>query len=124
MQTNAEKYQLISNVDNDNDDNDKSDDNTNKCREMQRIEWEMKGNINRFAMLTMLRNEEELQTVKETVREGTMHALPAVNVNFHFCTFPPSRWPVSLWYRTNDMSTKTKGFVGGLFRMAKRGPDH
>ena len=38
MQTNAEKYQLISNVDNDNDDNDKSDDNTNKCREMQRIE--------------------------------------------------------------------------------------
>ena len=38
MKTNAEKYQQISNVDNDNDDNDKSDDNTNKCREMQRIE--------------------------------------------------------------------------------------
>ena len=38
LKTNAEKYQLISNVDNDNDDNDKSDDNTNKCREMQRIE--------------------------------------------------------------------------------------
>ena len=54
MQTNAEKYQLISNVDNDNDDNDKSDDNTNKCREIQRIEWKMKGNINRFVMLTML----------------------------------------------------------------------
>ena len=26
----------------------------------------------------------------------------------------------SLRYRNNDMSTKTKGFVGGLFRMAKR----
>ena len=38
LKTNAEKYQQISNVDNDNDDNDKSDDNTNKCREMQRIE--------------------------------------------------------------------------------------
>ena len=38
LKTNAEKYQLISNVDNDNDDNDKSDDNTNKCREIQRIE--------------------------------------------------------------------------------------
>ena len=54
LKTNAEKYQLISNVDNDNDDNDKSDDNTNKCREMQRIEWEMMGNIKNFAMLTML----------------------------------------------------------------------
>ena len=38
MKTNAEKYQQISKVDNDNDDNDKSDDNTNKCREMHRIE--------------------------------------------------------------------------------------
>ena len=27
---------------------------------------------------------------------------------------------VSLWFRNNDMSNKTKGFVGGLFRMAKR----
>ena len=87
LKTNEEKYQLISNVDNDNDDNDKSNYNTNKCREMQRIEWEMKGNINRFAMLTMLRYEEELQTAKETVCEGMMHALPAVNVNFHFSHF-------------------------------------
>ena len=47
----------------------------------------MNGNVNRFAMLTMLRNEEELQTAKETVREGMMHALPAVNVNFHFSHF-------------------------------------
>ena len=54
MKTNAEKYQYISNVDNDNDDNDKNDENTNKCREMQRIEWEMMGNIKNFAMLTML----------------------------------------------------------------------
>ena len=54
MKINAEKYQQISNVDNDNDDNDKNDDNTNKCREMQRIEWEMMGNIKNFAMLTML----------------------------------------------------------------------
>ena len=38
MKTNAEQYQYISNVDNDNDDNDKSDDNTKKFREMQRIE--------------------------------------------------------------------------------------
>ena len=30
---------------------------------------------------------------------------------------------VSLWFRNNDMSNKTKGFVGGLFRMAKRGPE-
>ena len=38
-------------------------------------------------MLTMLRYEEELQTAKETVCEGMMHALPAVNVNFHFSHF-------------------------------------
>ena len=38
LKTNSEKYQQISNIDNENDDNDKSDDNTNKCREMQRIE--------------------------------------------------------------------------------------
>ena len=35
LKTNAEKYQQISNVDNDNDDNDKNDDNTNKCREIE-----------------------------------------------------------------------------------------
>ena len=35
MKTNAEKYQQISNVDNDNDDNGKNDDNSNECREMQ-----------------------------------------------------------------------------------------
>ena len=59
----------------------------------------------------------------------TFSALCVDNPNFHsptslnqFWSWILSRWPVSLWYRNNDMANKTKGFVGGLFRMGKEGP--
>ena len=51
--------------------------------------------------------------------KGALYSLVVSMLTF---TFPPSRWPVSLWYGNNDMSNETKGFVGGLFRWQRGAP--